>query len=86
MQYVIGLIVTAIDAPITQLTLQEHSHLPTLTHLLIDFTVEDKRHVRPMHVNLHQGKFSSFLLWTSVDNLVQDAGRKASTRNLSLKV
>lgn len=54
----------------------------TLTHLLLDSTVEGKGNIRSMQYHLHQGRPRSFVLWTSVDDLVEDAGRIASTGDL----
>ena len=58
----------------------------TLTHLFFDNTAENKRHARPMQMNLHQSSHHPFLLWTSVEDLANEAGRIVSTVDLCLQL
>ena len=68
---------------------QHHPHtdmhnVHILTHLLLDYAAERKRHIRTIHINYHQGTLHSFFLWAIVDDFVYNAGRKSSTADFLL--
>ena len=55
-----------------------------LTHLLLDYAAERKRHICTIHINHHQSTLHPFFLWAIVDDFVFNAWRKSSTADFLL--
>ena len=59
----------------------------TLTDLLFfNSTAEGKWHIGPIYINNHQGWLYTLHLWTRVDDLAVDGGRKTATGDLSFQL